>query len=127
MVNDAEKNAHVARIRSQMQVPGASRTYAPRPDVLWPEVASPFADDALRAAPNGELLVLRRSPASFAGRRYDIVARTGHVRAVLQMSANERIVGYGARAIYVAVDDADGLAKVRRHPWSESATRDARK
>ncbi len=117
VVNDAEKRAHAVRIRNQMAIPGASRSDAPRPGASWPPVASPFSDNALHAGPHGELLVLRRNSANAPGRRYDIVTRTGRVRATLETAGNERVVGYGRNAIYVALEDSNGLSKVRRHTW----------
>lgn len=84
----------------------------------WPQYLPPFPQDALIAAPDGRVLIGRtRSADTPNDRVYDIVGRNGSVTLRLRMAANERIVGAGARSIYVAVADEDGLEMLRRHPW----------
>jgi hypothetical protein len=37
--------------------------------------------------------------------------------ASLELPADQHIVGFGARSIYVIVTDDDGLQHLQRHPW----------
>jgi hypothetical protein len=117
VVDSREKAAHFARVNAQARPRGAAGPVAERPGTLWPDEASPFADEALRAAPNGELLVRRRAHSTDPVSRYDVISRSGGVRATLVLPINARVVGYGNGALYVAVSDDDGLDALFRHAW----------
>ena len=41
----------------------------------------------------------------------------------LIMSPNECIVSLGAKSVYVAVTDDDGIQRLRRHPWPPTTAR----
>ncbi len=81
------------------------------------EPASRFDAGALFASPDGRLLVERLPSAEGMARSYDVVDRRGIVTGRITLPLEERIVGFGARAVYVAVSDSDGLQRLRRHPW----------
>ena len=49
--------------------------------------------------------------------RYDVIDRRGVVNGQLVLEPNERLVGFGARSVYVVERDADDIERIRRHPW----------
>lgn len=90
----------------------------------WPEYMPAFTAKVTRidaspliAMPDGRLLVERLSTASAPGSRYDVVDRHGARVGRLQLPDNQRIVGFGPHAAYVAVIDDEGLERLQRHPW----------
>ncbi|HLA89561.1 MAG TPA: hypothetical protein VJL28_03895 [Gemmatimonadaceae bacterium] len=89
------------------------------PDAIPPFVVPPMRMDAsaLVASPDGRLLIERMPSADAPPTRYDIVDRRGELVGQLSLLWNERIVGFGAKSVYVAVTDHDGIQRLRRHPW----------
>jgi hypothetical protein len=84
----------------------------------WPEVVPPFGGNSpLFIAPDGRLLVTRARSADRLESRYDIVNRRGTVDGELIMAKGERVIGVGAKSIYIAFTDPDGLQFIRRHAW----------
>lgn len=86
----------------------------------WPKVIPPFlvAPGTLVAAPDGRLLVRRSRDADHADVvRYLIVDRSGRATGELRLGARESILAFGARSVYVAATDDDGIQRLRRHPW----------
>jgi hypothetical protein len=61
--------------------------------------------------------VRRRAHSTDPVSRYDVISRSGGVRATLVLPINARVVGYGNGALYVAVSDDDGLDALFRHAW----------
>ena len=113
-LDDREKRAEMQRIADETGRP------VPAPETVeaWPETMPPFVDaNALYAAPDGRLVVLRQPTAEAPGNRYDVVDRRGRVAGTLSLPANQRIVGFGAKSVYIAFTDDDGLQTLRRHPW----------
>ena len=93
----------------------------------WPDVVPPFVMEAprltpggvaLRAAPDGMLLVRRTPTVAPPGRRYDVVDRSAGLRGAIALAANQAIVGFGRSSLYVVEEDDDtGLLTLSRHPW----------
>jgi hypothetical protein len=83
----------------------------------WPAVLPPFPINALLAVPDGALAIERTAEASSPGRVYDIVDRTGHVVKRIRLLPNERLVGFGSHAAFVAAKDSDDIEWLRKHPW----------
>lgn len=88
----------------------------------FPKELPPFeywasGDPALLDAPNGNLLVRRTVAGSLPGNEYDIVDRQGVLVGRLQVSKRQRVVGVGARGIYVVSADADDIERLSRHGW----------
>ena len=69
------------------------------------------------AAADGTLLVFRERSRSAPGNDYDAIDRSGRRIRAIHLPRNERIVGFGAVSVYVAVRDDDGIERLRRHPW----------
>ena len=94
----------------------------------WPAHVPPFLMDrgawltpggiSLRPTPDGMLLVKRTPSAdSPPGNRYDVVDRSGALRGVVSLSANQMIVGFGRSSLYVVQEDDMDLLTLSRHPW----------
>lgn len=90
----------------------------------WPETVPPFVPRGpnrallpLLAAPDGRLVIARRSSRVAPESRYDFIDRSGRLTGVLVLPGHEALLGFGRGSLYVASADADGIATVRRHPW----------
>jgi hypothetical protein len=99
--------------RARGQTPQSPSTISNWPDAVapwtvgWPPIASP----------DGKLLVLRTPTADSPETRYDVINRRGELERQVTMPANEHILGFGAKSVYVAVTSRDGTQLVQRHPW----------
>jgi hypothetical protein len=79
------------------------------------------ASPTLHTMPDGRLLI-RRTPGTVPdAARYDIVDRRGILAATLTLPANEAVVGFGEKSIYVVATDDVGLQTLRRHPWPDDS------
>jgi hypothetical protein len=85
----------------------------------WPDSVPPWViSPSLQFTPDGKVIVQRTQTADHPGLRYDLIDRTGVRERQIELPVNERIVGFGAGAVYVAVMRIDGTtAEVARHPW----------
>ena len=110
-VDRREKEAY----RKRLQGGGAVRL--PSDDLAWAETIPPFENGALLVSPDGDLIIKRTPTASQPETAYDVVNRAGGLVMRIRLPPNERIVGVGARDVYVAVTDEVGLEQLRRHPW----------
>ncbi|HEX6942331.1 MAG TPA: hypothetical protein VF128_05355 [Gemmatimonadaceae bacterium] len=87
----------------------------------WPPELPPFENPVtLLASPDGRLVVRRLPTLAEPGTRYDVIDREGRRRTQLVLPVNERILGFGARSVYVVVTDDDGIQRLRRHPMYTS-------
>jgi hypothetical protein len=113
-MDDREKRAYVERIANatgQVVKPPESITD-------WPATVPPYQSPSpLFASPDGRAIIPRLPSADHPETRYDVVSRLGVLESQLTMPPNERIVGIGAKSVYVAVTDNDGIQRLRRHPW----------
>ncbi|HLA89094.1 MAG TPA: hypothetical protein VJL28_01530 [Gemmatimonadaceae bacterium] len=96
---------------------GRQSVFGPTDFPNWPDNLPPFHNDALVAAPDGRLLIQRTSNALEPFTLYDIVDRAGELNGRLKLAANERIIGFGVRSVYVLVITDDDTQRLRRHPW----------
>jgi hypothetical protein len=88
----------------------------------WPATLPPYRSPVLLlASPAGRLLVPRLPTATRPEARYDVVNRRGGLDGQLVLATNERVVGFGARSVYLSVTDDDGIQRLRRHPWPPAA------
>jgi hypothetical protein len=71
--------------------------------------------------PDGRLLIRRTPGTVSSAARYDIVDRRGTLAATLTLPANEAVVGFGEKSIYIVATDDVGLQTLRRHPWPRAA------
>ena len=92
--------------------------YARRRLTGAPSLVPPFSNESeLRPTYDGKVLVERTPTAEFPNKRYDVVNRRGELVGQIVMPSGERIVGFGAKSVYVVVRDADDVERIRRHPW----------
>jgi hypothetical protein len=86
----------------------------------WPEVLPPFdrTPPPLLTAPDGLLLIHRLPTADQRDTRYDVVDRHGVLLGQLVMAPNQRLLGFGARSVYVITIDDDGIQRLSRHAWT---------
>lgn len=110
-VDEREKRAYLDRLTKKW---GQAPQYA---DDVWPADLPPFESDALLPAPDGKLLIRRVPTASQPNPRYDLVDRRGALTGQITLPEGQHIVGFGAKSVYVAVTDDDGIQRLRRHPW----------
>ncbi len=98
----------------------------PRISPGWPQHIPPFVMEvpwitpggtALRAAPNGMLLVKRTPTADSLGKRYDVVDRRGTLRGVIRLGDHQTVVGHGRSSLFVVAKDEMDLLTLSRHPW----------
>lgn len=109
-VDDRERRAYLARMTT-------SSGRATRPPEVWPDVATPVTQDALREAPDGSVVVELALRAGDDLRRYLIVSRTGVQPQGIHVDTNERVVSFGARHAYITRTNDDGLLTLHRAPW----------
>lgn len=92
----------------------------------WPDHVPPFLMQvpwvapggiALRAAPDGSLVIHRSPTAEAPENRYDVVNRHGELEAVIRMSADHTIIGIGRSSIFIVHEDKMDLLTLSRHPW----------
>jgi hypothetical protein len=124
-MTDREKKAY-------LEIAAKTHGWPPTTDVSatsgWPRVLPPFVErpsrldvGALLAMPDGSVLIERLPSADAMWMRYDIVPRGGVVARQIRLPLGEQIVGFGRESVYVVATDADGLQRLRRHPWHFSA------
>jgi hypothetical protein len=115
--NDNDKLAYLAREAETTGRPARSLelTYN------WPEFIPPFngLQSPVFGPPDGTLWIARTVSAGLVN-RYDVVDRKGQLSGVLTLPSGERIAGFGAKTIYTAKTDDNGIQKLRRHPWNWS-------
>ena len=99
----------------KQRVVGA-RGGAARVGLEWPDVKPPFAYTAVLPGADGRLWVQRYAPAADTRTPYDIIDRSGAVVARAYVPNAGRVVGFGARSIYVVRRDADDLQYLQRFP-----------
>jgi hypothetical protein len=120
-MTDREKTAY-------LQIAAKTHGWPPTSDLSatdgWPRVIPPFVIQpsrvdagALFVMPDGNLLIERLPSADTMWTRYDIVTRGGALAGQVRLPLGEQIVGFGRESVYVTASDADGLQRLRRHPW----------
>ena len=95
---------------------GAGSTASAVLQLDWPDVKPPFPFTGALAAPDGRLWVQRHVPATDLRTHYDIIDRRGNVVARAVVPNAGRVVGFGAKSIYVVRKDEDDLQYLQRFP-----------
>lgn len=111
-VDERQKAAAVAR---RYQAGTKMRVADMPPD--WPRVLPPFLNDALLAAPGGQLVIRRTLPAGATAVLYDVVDRRGALVRTVSLPLAQRLIGFGAASAYTVTTDGDDLQWLQRHPW----------
>ena len=119
-MTEKEKAASRARTAASQAANPSSTPLPPQlqtPDDEWPDVMPPYLQGEMTFSPDGDILFRRQPSADFPGVAYYVVDRRGRLLGMLEVKDNERIIGAGARSLYVVETDADDLKYIRRHPW----------
>jgi hypothetical protein len=104
-ITDAEKAAYI------------KRNSWSRNATDWPAELPPFENPVkLLASPDGRVLVKRLPTLAEPGTRYDVIDRAGNRVTQIVLPANEHILGFGAKSVYIVATDDDGIQRLRRHP-----------
>jgi len=115
-----EKQAYLDAARAEHRWPPTDKV---EETSGWPSHVPPFASpsgldgSAVLAMPDGRAMISRMPTADVRMNRYDIITRSGVIAAQLQLPLNERVIGFGAKTIYIRRVDADGDQYLRRHAW----------
>ena len=80
----------------------------------WPEYLPPYSGSAV-FAPDG-LLWIPRLTVARQPPLYDIVNANGRLVERVQLPARTKLVGFGAKSIYVVRMDDDDLQYLQRYP-----------
>lgn len=115
-----EKDASLARTAASRAANPSSTPIPPQlqtPDDDWPDVMPPYMQGELTFSPDGDVILRRQISADHPGIAYYVVDRRGRLLGIIEMKTNERIIGAGARSLYIIETDSDDLKFVRRHPW----------
>jgi hypothetical protein len=81
------------------------------------ETIVPIRNGLLMVGPGGQVVISRTPWSGAPDNNYDFVDRRGQIATTLRLPFNERMVGFGRNAAYVAVTDDDGVERLRKHPW----------
>ncbi len=99
--------------------PGRAGSAPPPPPSLsepdWPEFKPAFRDGTSQVAPDGSLWVQRYGAAD-APLVYDVFDASGRLTRQVAMPKGARLVGFGARGMYVATTTEDELETLSRYP-----------
>lgn len=91
----------------------------PRPDINrqeWPDVMPPFVgSNAVLAAPNGEVWVLRSRPAKATMRVYDIFDARGRLTRRVSLEGDRALLGFAPGVAFVGRTDDDDLIWIERY------------
>jgi hypothetical protein len=126
-ISQADKDRYKAASNNprggfRMTVEGQGRpgTAAPPPppslsEPDWPEFKPAFRDGTSQVAPDGSLWVQRYGGAE-APLAYDVFDASGRLTRQVVMPKGARLVGFGARGLYVAITTEDELETLARYP-----------
>ena len=84
------------------------------PQVDWPEQKPPFVPTSAITSPEGEIWV-ERSQAAGAPELVDVFGPAGNLLRQVKLPPQTRLVAVGAKGIYAARTDADGLWYLQRY------------
>ncbi|HET7603388.1 MAG TPA: hypothetical protein VFK36_10265 [Gemmatimonadales bacterium] len=84
------------------------------PQVDWPEQKPPFVPTSAITSPEGEIWVERSQPAG-APELVDVFGPAGNLLRQVKLPPATRLVAVGAKGIYAARTDADGLWYLQRY------------
>ncbi len=82
----------------------------------WPALKPAFTRAALKVAPNGEIWVRRLREASKEAELYDVFTPAGKLAYRVELPPKTKLVGFGARYLYLSREDEDELQYLGRYP-----------
>lgn len=85
------------------------------PPTRWPDHLPPFLSEAATFASDGRLWVKRTVPAG-EPTVFDVIDRSGRVVEQVMLPVGRRLVGFGARDVYLVFRDGVDLEYLERYP-----------
>jgi hypothetical protein len=112
-VTAAERDAYRAReegVRMRSAGGGEAVRRPPTPDGLFPSSMPPFIAASVLVSPDGQVWIGKSFAHSDRMRNYDVLDASGRLVGRAKTTTDRAVVGFGARAVYVArTDPADHL------------------
>lgn len=100
----------------RITVNGVTSAAPPPPEPTeWPATMPPFLAGAAVASPAGETWVLRARSATDPVPTYDVFNGEGRQIARVVLPAKTRVVGFGAKSVYLVRTDSDDLQYLQRY------------
>jgi hypothetical protein len=116
-MTEADKRHHTERARQRggvsIGMTGGGKTDMADLGLLFAETKAPFNPQEVLVSPDGRVWVLRTQPLEVADIVYDVFDGAGRRVDRVQLPADSRIVGFGARAVLVRTD-ANGRFELRK-------------
>ena len=85
---------------------------------IFPATMPPFVGrESLQLAPDGRLWIARSKNATNPIQAYHVFDAGGRLTGTVELPPDRRIVGFGARAMFVIHRDADDLEYLERYRW----------
>ncbi len=112
-MTEREKSAWTARYI--VPIPGIG--ILPHRAMDWPTNIPPQGTTTPSCAPDGRMFILRSYTADRQYPLYDIVDRRGVLVEQLALDSNQRMIGFGARSMYVVTKDSVDLERLFRYPY----------
>jgi hypothetical protein len=115
---DREEHAALLRRNSGIGIARAGAAGTPLPPLreAWPTHKPPFVGNALLVAPNGDLWVQRTIPAGSRTPVYDVIdGGSGRLLRKVMLPPDTKVIGLGARSVYLARFDDVDLMYVQRY------------
>jgi hypothetical protein len=81
----------------------------------WPATKSPFGGNAVWIAPNGQAWVQRQLPAAERVPTFDVFDAQGKLTGQVKLPPKTRLLGFGAKGVYLARSDDDDLQYIQHH------------
>jgi len=81
----------------------------------WPAYKPPFVGNAALATPAGDLWIQRTIPAGEKNPVYDVIDRSGRLARRVILPPDTKVIGFGAKSVYLARFDDVDLMYVQRY------------
>ncbi len=104
-------------VRNFKQRPDGSAFFRVEDFPPWPKHLPPFRPGAMVAGHDGNLYIRRTTIDAATAPRVDVFDRRGTRIAMLELPAGTRLVGTGARGLYLAQSTPDGEELLLRASW----------
>lgn len=114
---DAKERARIVQSREESRKQMREMGLPEPPKIPLPTTLPALDRLSPRELEDGRIALRRRSTLTKPAVRYIIVNRRGTIDGEITLAANEEIIGFGPKSVYVAYKDEDDVQRLRRHPW----------
>lgn len=117
VARDKDEHTQLVRRNSGVGIGRASVSGTNPPPLKeeWPTHKPPFVGNAALSASNGELWIQRTLPAGEKKPLYDVIDRSGHLVRRIVLPPDTKVIGFGAKSVYLARFDDVDLMFVQRY------------